>query len=92
MIDWLIIGEMYHDDELARTILHLIKTARQHRTQVLLTDRVRYSFRTIVSHQLINVLERAAEYPIIDRAKSMQKILNVHTVRLLIFLCQPLLS
>lgn len=65
-LDWLIIGDMCYDDELARHISNLILVAQQYQIQVLLADPGRYSFKRIVVNQLQNQMKRACEYPIVD--------------------------
>ena len=66
-IDWLIIGDMCYDDQLAEEVLKLIRTARQRQIQVLLADPGRYSFKTVVATRLNETMKRACEYPIVDR-------------------------
>lgn len=66
-IDWLIIGDMCYDDQLAEEVLKLIRTARQRQIQVLLADPGRYSFKTVVATHLKETMKRACEYPIVDR-------------------------
>ena len=66
-IDWLIIGDMCYDDQLAEEVLKLIRTARQHQIEVLLADPGRYSFRTVVSHHLKETMKPVCEYEIVDR-------------------------
>jgi predicted nicotinamide N-methyase len=66
-IDLLIIGDMCYDDYLAKQILNLIVTARQHHIHVLLADPGRYSFKSIVVNQLNDRMKPACEYPIVDR-------------------------
>ena len=65
-LDFLIIGDMCYDDELAKQILNLIAVARQYHLRVLLADPGRYSFKTIVATQLHDQMKRACEYPILD--------------------------
>ena len=66
-LDWLIIGDMCYDDELAKQILGLIVIARQYEIRVLLADPGRYSFKNIVIHQLQDKMKRVCEYPIVDQ-------------------------
>lgn len=66
-LDWLIIGDMCYDDQLAKQVLNLIVVARQCHMHVLLADPGRYSFKTIVVDQLHGKMKRACEYPIVDQ-------------------------
>ena len=65
-LDWLIIGDMCYDDELAKQIFNLILVARQYHIHVLLADPGRYSFKTILVNQLQDRMKRVCEYPIVD--------------------------
>ena len=65
--DWLIIGDMCYDDELAKQILNLILVARQYQIHVLLADPGRYSFKSIVVSQLHDQMKRVCEYDIVDQ-------------------------
>lgn len=66
-IDWLIIGDMCYEENLSRSIVDLIRTARKCHIEILLGDPGRFAFETFVRRQLIDVLKKVAEFPIVDR-------------------------
>ena len=66
-LDWLIIGDMCYEEELARSIVQLILTARRSRIDVLLADPGRFAFQSVVRHQLVETMRQVGDYPIIDR-------------------------